>query len=114
MPPTFRIVSLGAVHDRARLSCGAEPLDRYLATRAGQDVQRRVSTCFVALPEDEITVAGFYTLAATSTPVQDLPTEQTRRLPRYPVLLAALIGRLAAIETSEQCNWGQLSSSMRS
>ncbi len=95
MPPAFRIEGLGAAHDRARFSCGVEPLDRYLATQAGQDVRRRVSNCFVALPVNKIIVAGFYTLAATSIPVQDLPPEQTRRLPRYPVLPAALIGSLA-------------------
>ena len=86
---------LRAFHDRAGFSCGIEPLDRYLATQAGQDMRRRVSNCFVALPEDSIAVAGYYTLAATSIPVRDLPVDQTRRLPRYPMLPAALIGRLA-------------------
>jgi ribosomal protein S18 acetylase RimI-like enzyme len=95
MPPGFRIEVLSTPHDRAGFSCGADPLDRYLRTQASQDMRRRVSNCFVALPDGTATIAGFYTLAAASIPVHDLPDEATRRLPRYPVLPAALIGRLA-------------------
>ena len=40
-------------------------------------------------------IAGYYTLAATSVPANDLPTEVLKRLPRYPILPAALVGRLA-------------------
>ena len=40
-------------------------------------------------------IAGYYTLAATSIPVTDLPSELSRRLPRYPTSPAALVGRLA-------------------
>lgn len=95
MPTGFRIEALTQAHDRTGFASGVEPLDRYLGTQAGQDMRRRVSNCFVALPEGSTAVAGYYTLAATSIPVHDLPSEQTRRLPRYPVLPAALIGRLA-------------------
>lgn len=95
MPPSFRIEALTASHDRKGFSCGVEALDGYLARQAGQDMRRRVSNCFVALPDGSAVIAGYYTLAAASIPVQDLPQEQTRRLPRYPVLPAVLIGRLA-------------------
>lgn len=95
MPSGFRIEALNTDHDRAGFSCGVEPLDRYLKTQARQDMRRRVSNCFVALPDGTTTIAGFYTLAAASIPVHDLPDGETRRLPRYPVLPAALIGRLA-------------------
>jgi GNAT superfamily N-acetyltransferase len=40
-------------------------------------------------------LAGYYTLAGTSVPANDLPTEVLKRLPRYPILPAALVGRLA-------------------
>lgn len=94
-PSGFRIEALGSGHDRAGFSCGVEPLDRYLGMQAGQDMRRRVANCFVATPDGAATIAGFYTLAAASIPVHDLPDDQTRRLPRYPVMPAALIGRLA-------------------
>ena len=44
------------------------------------------------------TVAGYYTIAATSIPTPDLPPEVTRRLPRYPRLPGVRIGRLAVDE----------------
>jgi len=94
VPTGFRIELLAA-HDRAGFTSGVEALDRYLRTQASQDMRRRVSNCFVAVPDGAATIAGFYTLAAASIPIHDLPDDQTRRLPRYPVLPAARIGRLA-------------------
>ncbi|MBV8630158.1 MAG: GNAT family N-acetyltransferase [Silvibacterium sp.] len=42
-------------------------------------------------------IAGYYTLSADNIRVEDLPAELVKRLklPRYPVLGATLIGRLA-------------------
>lgn len=94
------ITALAASHDRSRFASGSEALDRYLATLALQDVKRRLSNCFVAL-DDTSRIVGYYTLAATSVPVTELPPEITRKLPRYPVLPACLIGRLA-VDTSRQ------------
>jgi GNAT superfamily N-acetyltransferase len=92
---TYRIESLASGHRREAFSCGIEELDRYLMTQASQDVRRNVANCFVAIATDTGAIAGFYTLAAASIPLAELPAEQARRLPRYPVLPAALIGRLA-------------------
>lgn len=75
-------------------SCGVEALDRYLRAQAGQDSRRRVATCFVLVGEDG-SVAGYYTLSATSISLVDLPTEIAKRLPRYPAIPATLMGRLA-------------------
>jgi ribosomal protein S18 acetylase RimI-like enzyme len=91
----FVIAPLAAAHDRERFSCGAAPLDRYLQTQATQDVRRHIANCFVVSPVESNVVAGYYTFSAASIPVADLPEERTRKLPRYPVLPAALIGRLA-------------------
>lgn len=106
MPPSFRIEALTTTHDRTGFSCGAEPLDRYLKTQATQDMRRRVANCFAALPEGGAAVAGFYTLSASAIPLTDLPPEQTRRLPRYPVLPAALLGRLAVDQEFRGCKLG--------
>jgi GNAT superfamily N-acetyltransferase len=90
----FRIEALNSAHDRKSFASGTEPLDRYLREFATQDVKRRISNCFVALDGDG-TVAGYYTFAATSLPLTEIPEDQAERLPRYPLLPAALIGRLA-------------------
>jgi GNAT superfamily N-acetyltransferase len=70
-------------------------LDRYFRDQVSQDVKRLMASCFVLVEASTKTIAGYYTLAATSIPANTLPTEILKRLPRYPILPAALVGRLA-------------------
>jgi ribosomal protein S18 acetylase RimI-like enzyme len=90
----FEIRLLGK-EDRSDFCCGTEPLDRYFKTQVGQDVRRRVSACYVAVEKTTGRVVGYFTLSAADVPVSDLPADMTRRLPRYPSVPAARIGRLA-------------------
>lgn len=94
MSSSFVFEPLNSAHDRKAFSCEVPALDRYFRELASQDMKRRVSNCFVALDETGV-VAGFYTFAATSLPLNDLSPDETRRLPRYALLPAGLIGRLA-------------------
>lgn len=98
MTGRITIEALRPDHDRKGFSCGVEVLDRYLRELASQDVRRRVSNCFVAVASDGKVVA-FYTFSAASLPLTDLPDEDVKRLPRYGVLPAGLIGRLAVDES---------------
>ncbi len=95
MTASYRVEPLSNAHGRGDFSCGVAALDAYLKTQAGQDARRSIANCFVAVANGETGVAGFYTLAASSIPLAELPPDLARRLPRYPVLPAALIGRLA-------------------
>lgn len=90
----FIIEPLGA-HDRSSFHCGAQALDLYLRERASQDVKRLLASCFVLVETATNVVAGFYTLSASSVLASDVSIEILKRLPRYPVLPAALLGRLA-------------------
>ena len=99
--PPFRIEPLSTGHDRAAFNCGVTALDRYFREQAAQDVRRRVANCFVAVECATGAVAGYYTLAATSLVLSVLPDEQVRRLPRYPSVPAALVGRLAVAERAQ-------------
>jgi len=83
-----------AGHDRKSFDSGSDELDRYFRERATQDMRRRVAACFVAVADDG-GVAGVYTLAATSILLDALPPERARKLPRYPLVPAVLLGRLA-------------------
>jgi len=85
---------LGA-HDRSDFSCGVAALDAYLRNRASQDVKRLMASCFVLVEKATNTVAGYDTLSVFSVPVTDMPPESLKRLPRCPILPAALVGRLA-------------------
>lgn len=95
MSVSFVIAPLSDKHDRLAFSCGVDALDRYVQVQAGQDIRRHIANCFVASPADTHIVAGYYTISAASVPLVDLPERETKRLPRYPVVPAALIGRLA-------------------
>ena len=95
MTEPFLIEPLAPRHDRAAFSSGVGALDRYLQTQATQDVRRRASACYVALDVQGIEIAGYYTLAAGGIPLNDLPESLAKRLPRYPSVPVARLGRLA-------------------
>lgn len=95
MTASFVITPLGPDHNRLAFSSGVVALDRYLHTQAGQDVRRHLANCFVASLVSTNVVAGYYTFSAASVAINDLTEDQAKRLPRYPVVPAALIGRLA-------------------
>lgn len=82
-------------HERSRFACGVEALDRYLRVQAGQDARRRVAAPYVLLEPPSPAVIGFYTLSNTAVRAADLPATLVKKLPRYPVLPATLLGRLA-------------------
>lgn len=90
----FVVAALDAAHDRSQFECGSPALDRYFRELATQDVRRRVAACFVAL-DDAGVVAGYYTLSAASVALTDLPPNVARKLPRYPLIPAVRMGRLA-------------------
>ncbi len=91
---SLRVETLSSRHDRESFASGSEALDRYFRNQASQDVRRRIATCFVAVDEKE-RIAGYYTLAATSVALTGFSESTVKRLPRYPVVPAALLGRLA-------------------
>ena len=84
-------------HDRTAFSCGVAALDDWFRLRAGQDEKRNVARIFVAI-DDQRGIVGFYSLSSFTFTIADLPPEHVKRLPRYDVIPAALIGRLARDE----------------
>jgi ribosomal protein S18 acetylase RimI-like enzyme len=104
--PLYRIEPLGKQHDRAAFTCGAEPLDRYFQTQVTQDVRRRLAKCQVAVDVASGSVVGFYTLGAISLALGELPEGLTKGLPRYPVIPAVLMGRLAVATSAQGQNLG--------
>ncbi len=90
----MRVEVLGPQHDRASFESGVEPLDRYFRTQAGQDARKNMAAPFVLVLPDGA-VAGYYTLSSTAVNVGDWPAQTVRKLPRYPLIPATLLGRLA-------------------
>jgi GNAT superfamily N-acetyltransferase len=97
----YRVEPLSSAHDRAKFFSGSDPLDRYFREQASQDIKRRIATCFVAVSVESHEVAGFYTLTATGIALNALAPDIARKLPRYPVVPAALLGRLAVARSQQ-------------
>ncbi len=83
-------------HRREEFRCESPELTEFLRTRARKEMQARASACFVLVEEAEPgRIVGYYTLSATTVLLSEIPQDLAKRLPRYPVLPATLLGRLA-------------------
>jgi GNAT superfamily N-acetyltransferase len=102
------IEPLAKHHATEGFSCGVDALDAYLMTQAGQDARRCFSVPFVLIKAGNPEVLGFYTLAATSIPLDRVPEPLARRLPRYALAPAILIGRLAVARRAQGRRYGEL------
>jgi len=95
MTGSFIIEPLGPSQDRTEFTCGVDALDRYFREQAGQDARRRITACFVTREIAADRIAGFYTLAAGGVLLAQMPVRFAKRLPRYPTVPVARLGRLA-------------------
>lgn len=92
-PPTE---PLGPQHAREAFGSGSDALDTFLKRQARQEQERNVSVCWILPdPKDPTRIRGYYTLSAYSVKLTDLPEDVRKRLPKYPDMPAALLGRLA-------------------
>ena len=92
----FLLEPLGRHHDRTGFRCGVESLDTYLKTQASQDMRRKANAVFVLSPKDSSTlIAGFFTLCAYGLAPGTIPEAARKHIPRYPMVSATLLGRLA-------------------
>ena len=101
-----RIEALGPQHDRKTFASGTEPLDQYFRGQAGQDARKNVAAPFVLVLADG-KIGGYYTLSSTSVRLTELPDQTAKRLPRYPLIPATLLGRLAVDRSSQGKGYGR-------
>jgi predicted GNAT family N-acyltransferase len=84
-----------SLHSKEAFFCGKEMLDNYIKNQAGQDVNRKLSACFVFL-RDNKKVQGHYTLSNNSILLEDIPDSFRKNLPiSYRSIPTSLLGRLA-------------------
>lgn len=92
----YRVEPLGPQHDRAGFSCDVESLDSYLKTQASQDMRRKANAVFVMIAsESSLRIIGYFTLCAFTLGPDAVPEAARKHVPRYPLVSATLIGRLA-------------------
>lgn len=102
----YRVVPFAAFLDGTAFDSGVPELDSYLHHQAGQDAKRKVAAPFVMVSSSGA-ILGYYTLSAYSIQLGELPGPMARRLPRYPLLPATLLGRLAVGSESRGQNLGR-------
>lgn len=96
-----------AEHDRSALACGILELDDYLHRQAGQDAKRKVAAPFVML-DPERRIVGYYSLSAYGVRSTELPPAVAKKLPKYPLIPATLLGRLAVSHEHQGQKLGRL------
>ena len=83
-------------HRRENFDCGKALLNNYLKTQAGQDINRKLSTCFVLADPQTNDIQGYYTLSNNSIPISSFPEQIQKKLPKsYTSIPTTLLGRLA-------------------
>jgi GNAT superfamily N-acetyltransferase len=92
----LRVEPLSGTHDRDAFTCGVPSLDAYLKTQATQDLRRKANAIFVLVDEAEPgSILGYFTLCAFGLSAAIVPEQAKKHIPRYPVVSATLLGRLA-------------------
>lgn len=94
-------------HDRSSFACGVPELDGYFQFQAGQDARRKVAAPFV-MTDQSGRILGYYTLSSYGIRLNELPAAIARKLPKYPLLPATLLGRLAISRDYQRQNLGRL------
>jgi GNAT superfamily N-acetyltransferase len=87
---------LNKKHNRTNFDCEKEILNNYLKNQAGQDIKRKLSTCFVLSELKTNNIQGFYTLSNSSIPLNSFSEKIQKKLPKsYTSIPTTLLGRLA-------------------
>ena len=95
-------------HNRSTFDCGVEDLNRYLRSSANQDLKKRIATVFVLVDSNNSNIIAYYTLSAYTIEITELEDSLAKRLPRYPILPATLLGRLAVDKNYRNQRYGEL------
>ena len=96
-------------HNRADFDCGEIALNEYLKKFASQNAAQDLSRTFVMLSSatDTKQILGYYTLTVGQIDFENLPTDLTKRIPRYPIPIARL-ARLAVEKDLQGKHLGQI------
>jgi len=106
---TWEIVLLESKkHQRDNFDCGVESLNKYIKKIASQDLKRKAATVFVLINSSTGDVMGYYTLSSFSLELAEIEPTVAKKLPRYPLLPATMLGRLAVDKSYKRKGFGQL------
>ncbi len=90
----WRIQAIQKEHDRAAFDSGRPELDDFLRRFARQNEEKGLSRTYVATSAEDSRVLGYFSIRSGAVASEQIPEEERRRLPRYPVPVVHL-ARLA-------------------
>ena len=90
---------------RKDFSCGNSRLDNYIKDRASKDIKYNVAATNVLTQGN--TIIGYYTLSSYSIKSVIIPEPIRVKLPKYNVIPATLLGRLAVDEKYQGQGYGE-------
>lgn len=93
------------LHKKNNFLCSKEPLTIYLQNYAGQDSKRNLVKVYV-ITNANSEIIGYYTLTASSLPIDAIPNELLKRPPKGYTYPCILIGRLAIHSKEEGKGYG--------
>ncbi|MHC5936396.1 GNAT family N-acetyltransferase [Nostoc sp.] len=73
----------------------------YIVKSTSQNLNKKVATVFVLIDSPSMDIIAYYTLSTYTVDITNLDKTFTKGLPRYPLLPAILLGRLA-VDSSRQ------------
>ena len=95
-------------HNRSAFFSGNDSLDNYIRKSASQELKKKVSTVFVLIDSPNIDIIAYYTLSSYAVDVSNLNQDFAKTVPRYPLLPATLLGRLAVDQSHQGKGIGEL------
>lgn len=95
-------------YNRSNFSCRKEILDSYIHKQASQDLKRKIAMVFVLIDSPDSNIIAYYTLSAYTVQITELSQSFAKKLPRYPLLPATLLGRLAVDYRYQGQGFGEL------
>ncbi len=102
----WQIERLERGHLRDAFSCGKPPLDEFIQRLVSQYEKRNLGRTDVAVHPGDKQVLGYYTLASSAIPFQNLPETSARKFPRHPVPVI-LLARLAVDQSVQGKRLGE-------
>lgn len=90
----MKIQLLERTHIRKNFTCEEDSLNAYIRQQVSQDIRKRLSTCFVAV-DNEQNVIAYYTLSSESLGRESIPDKYLKQVPKSYNAPVILLGRLA-------------------
>lgn len=104
--PRWALEPIRRDHARDSFDCGYPDLNVFLQKFARQSEDLDLARTFVAVEPGDLVVRGYFTMRTGQVAITNLPPNETRRFPKYPIPVVHL-ARLAVDRTAQGQRLGE-------